>query len=111
MFRLLGNINSTFLFPNLIRYTGKVQAAFEIDCLSFRFLQNPEKRRQAKELRTPIAPLMKVGDVLMFDFRILHRGLANSNLQRNLNRPLLVLAFSIPSFHDTANWPGPSIFD
>ena len=28
---------------------------------------------------------------------------------RKINRPLLVLAFSIPSFHDTANWPGPSM--
>lgn len=76
-----------------------------------RLLYNPERRHLAKtsmyEMETPVAPLMNVGDVLLFDFRLLHRGLAN---ELTANRPLLVLVFSIPSFHDTANWPGPSIF-
>ena len=77
-----------------------------------RYMYNPKTRSKAKqmfEMPRPVSPLMNVGDALMFDFRILHRGLANTSL-RNINRPLLVLAFSIPSFHDTANWPGPSIF-
>ena len=75
-----------------------------------RYMYNPKTRSKAKQLAPPVTPLMNVGDVLLFDFRILHRGLANTDL-RNINRPLLVLAFSLPSFHDTANWPGPSIFE
>lgn len=78
-----------------------------------RLLYNPQRRNQAKalfEMERPVQPLLQVGDVLLFDFRILHRGLANTDV-RQINRPFLVLAFSIPSFQDTANWPGPSIFD
>lgn len=77
-----------------------------------RLLQNPQTRAQAKArpYPLPVKPFMNVGDVLIFDFRILHRGMGNKSI-RNINRPVLVLAFSIPSFHDTANWPGPSIFE
>ena len=70
--------------------------------------QAQSKMRQSDH--QPIAPLLNVGDVLMFDFRTLHRGLSNID-EREINRPMLVLAFSIPSFEDEANWPGPSIFD
>lgn len=76
-----------------------------------RLLQNPAKRDEAKPMHLwppAVKPMLKLGDVLMFDFRILHRGIGNT---AHMNRPLLVLAFSIPSFHDTANWPGPSIFE
>ena len=69
-----------------------------------------EKIVAQSNFETPIAPFLNVGDVLMFDFRLLHRGLSNID-EREINRPMLVLAYSIPTFQDTANWPGPSIFD
>ena len=68
----------------------------------------PNQKQQAHQnLRMPLTPLLNVGDVLMFDFRTMHRGLENID-KRSINRPMLVLAFSIPSFEDEANWPGPS---
>lgn len=71
----------------------------------------PSRKQQAhRNLKSPVGPLMNVGDVLMFDFRTMHRGLANID-ERNINRPMLVLAFSLPNFQDKANWPGPSIFE
>ena len=69
-----------------------------------------EKLVAQSQFDSPIAPLLNVGDVLIFDFRLLHRGLSNID-EREMNRPMLVLAYSIPTFQDTANWPGPSIFD
>ena len=59
----------------------------------FLYSDNADTRSQAKPMGpTTVTPLMNVGDVLMFDFRTLHRGLANTALR---NRPMLVLAFSI----------------
>jgi len=70
----------------------------------------------------PLAPLLQVGDALVFDYRLLHRGLPNiSNLPSSnattstaptsvpRNRPMLVLTFSSPWFHDVKNWPNRSI--
>ncbi|CAB9525966.1 Phytanoyl-CoA dioxygenase (PhyH) [Seminavis robusta] len=58
------------------------------------------------ELRKPYAPELKLGDALIFDYRILHRGKPNRSKK---HRPMLVLAFSEPWFTDVKNWPQRSL--
>lgn len=55
-----------------------------------------------------VAPTLKVGDVLVFDYRVLHRGKENLT---NKMRPMLVLTFSLPTFVDEKNWPERSLWD
>lgn len=45
-----------------------------------------------KELRSPCMPLLDVGDALIFDYRILHRGRAN--LSKTITRPILVITLA-----------------
>lgn len=61
-----------------------------------------------KNLRTPVAPLLDKGDALVFDYRVLHRGLANTSLR---NRTILVLTLSKTWFQDVLNFPSRSIND
>ncbi|KAL7542698.1 hypothetical protein ACHAXR_012003, partial [Thalassiosira sp. AJA248-18] len=87
-----------------------------------------------KTLRPAVAPEMRMGDVLLFDYRILHRGRANMNdeittdvVDTNNNdeeicskeekggeyvrhRPVLVLTFARRWFVDVCNFPKRSIF-
>ena len=58
----------------------------------------------------PVSPLLNVGDILLFDYRTLHRGLSNAQ-HTYQNRPILVVTFSIPTFHDVENWPKRSLFE
>ncbi|CAB9531172.1 Phytanoyl-CoA dioxygenase (PhyH) [Seminavis robusta] len=62
-----------------------------------------------KELRPPVAPLLDEGDVLVFDYRVLHRGKANTT--HDTNRPILVLTFSQPWYKDVCNFPKNSLYD
>lgn len=59
-------------------------------------------------LKPPFAPTMNVGDILVFDYRLLHRG--KPNLSR-INRPMLVFTFSHPWFQDAKNWPKRSLYE
>eukprot|EP01038_Epipyxis_sp_PR26KG_P013866 gene13866-18597_t len=61
-----------------------------------------------KQVKPSQTPLLKRGSVLMFDYRVLHRGLKNSS---NLPRPILVYTFAKPWFKDMLNFPTRSIFD
>eukprot|EP00522_Entomoneis_paludosa_P008041 CAMPEP_0172450244 /NCGR_PEP_ID=MMETSP1065-20121228/8669_1 /TAXON_ID=265537 /ORGANISM="Amphiprora paludosa, Strain CCMP125" /LENGTH=302 /DNA_ID=CAMNT_0013202023 /DNA_START=150 /DNA_END=1058 /DNA_ORIENTATION=- len=61
-----------------------------------------------KTLRAPVTPLLKAGDALVFDYRILHRGLANTTKDRN--RYMLVITVSQPWFQDMLNFPKRSMF-
>jgi hypothetical protein len=56
-----------------------------------------------KTLKPPQWPSLQVGDLLMFDYRILHRGRANTTQQQNRN--FLVLTFAEPWFDDMLNFP------
>ena len=60
-----------------------------------------------KTLRKPIAPKLDVGDALLFDYRVLHRGLVNLSD----DRPILVLTYAKCWFKDSVNFPTRSIFD
>lgn len=62
-----------------------------------------------KTLRPPALPLLKKGDMLLFDYRVLHRGRQNSSLDQN--RTMLVMTFSKPWFKDVLNYPRGSIID
>ena len=58
--------------------------------------------RARKTLRAPETPLLDEGDVLVFDYRLLHRGRAN---QSDSNRTILVLTVAKPWFRDVLNFP------
>lgn len=61
-----------------------------------------------KTLQNPVAPVLSAADVLIFDYRVLHRGLANSSTR---NRSFLVLTVAKPWFKDILNFPSRSLDD
>jgi ectoine hydroxylase-related dioxygenase (phytanoyl-CoA dioxygenase family) len=61
-----------------------------------------------KKLRKTEAPCLKRGGALLFDYRVLHRGLANTSSRP---RPVLVYTFCKPFFKDLLNFPSYSVFD
>jgi Phytanoyl-CoA dioxygenase (PhyH) len=63
-----------------------------------------------KTLRPVVAPLLRKSDCLIFDYRLLHRGLAHTctNISQRL---LLNLTISLPWFRDVVNFPRRSLYD
>jgi len=61
-----------------------------------------------KKLRGTKAPCLPRGSALLFDYRCLHRGLANTSSRP---RPVLVYTFAKPFFRDLLNFPHTSVFD
>jgi hypothetical protein len=57
---------------------------------------------RAKMWKLLVRPQLQVSDVLLFDCRILHFGLANTSL--NIERPLLYTNMTMHWFHDPKNW-------
>lgn len=49
-----------------------------------------------------VRPHVDVGDVILFDCRILHFGLGNYSTA--INRPILYVNYHHPSFRDPKNW-------
>ena len=49
-----------------------------------------------------VRPSLELGDVVLFDCRVLHFGLANTST--NLDRPLLYVNYTSSWFHDPKNW-------
>jgi Phytanoyl-CoA dioxygenase (PhyH) len=75
-----------------------------------------------RTLRPCVAPTLTLGDCLVFDYRLLHRGLANAttttpldtepNIQAcSINRTILVVAIAQPWFKDVVNFPQKSLYD
>jgi ectoine hydroxylase-related dioxygenase (phytanoyl-CoA dioxygenase family) len=60
-----------------------------------------------KTLQAPVWPSLSLGDLLIFDYRILHRGRANRSNQR---RNYLVLTYAEPWFQDVLNFPKRSMY-
>ena len=60
------------------------------------------------KLRKPAMPLLRAGDALLFDYRILHRGRANFG---DIDRPIFVMTFAKRTFKDRLNFPSKSIND
>lgn len=65
-------------------------------------------RLRNDELSTPVAPTLKTGDILIFYYRVIHRGKPNFS---DSNRPVLVLTLSLKWFQDEKNWPPRSLYD
>ena len=61
-----------------------------------------------KKLRAVDAPNLEKGSVLLFDYRILHRGKANTT---PTPRPVLVYTFAKPTYIDNMNFPRNSVHD
>ena len=61
-----------------------------------------------KKLRAVDCPTLEKGSVLMFDYRILHRGKANNSTE---SRPVLVYTFAKPFYIDNMNFPHKSVMD
>ena len=49
----------------------------------------------------PVVPRLDVGDVLIFDYRLVHRGEKN---QAPTDRPVVFLSYSVPWFFDVPNF-------
>jgi len=54
-----------------------------------------------------VAPLLKMGDALVYDQRTVHRGTANTS---NETRPLLYLLFKRPWYQETINFGEEALF-
>lgn len=61
-----------------------------------------------KTLRAPVWPALIEQDVVVFDYRVLHRGRANTT---QINRHVLVLTYCEPWFEDVVNFPKRSMLD
>ena len=64
--------------------------------------QNNTANPKLKWIQSLVRPLLDVGDVLLFDCRILHFGLANTS--PTVQRPLLYTNVTQHWFHDPKNW-------
>jgi len=60
----------------------------------------------SKRLKPVETPEVAMGAVLLFDYRVLHRGTANRS---PLPRPILVITFAKPWFKDVLNFPKRSL--
>lgn len=64
--------------------------------------------RCRKTLRPPVWSALSMGDVVVFDYRVLHRGRANNT---DKNRFVLVCTFCHSWFEDVLNFPKRSMMD
>ena len=53
-----------------------------------------------------MAPCVRKGDVLLFDYRVLHRGLANHSDDA---RPVAYMVYAAPGASDRHNFPSTSL--
>eukprot|EP00536_Pseudo-nitzschia_multiseries_P014707 jgi/Psemu1/215686/e_gw1.756.26.1 len=76
--------------------------------------------RCRKTLRAPVWPELAVGDAIVLDYRVLHRGRANRSGGSSsgssitlpaTNRNYLVLSYSEPWFDDVLNFPKRSLYE
>lgn len=54
---------------------------------------------------SPIVPLLQKGQILLFDYRTLHRGLGNTNVEGGLARTLAYVVYTRGSITDVHNFP------
>eukprot|EP01040_Poterioochromonas_malhamensis_P000200 gene200-209_t len=60
-----------------------------------------------KQIKAPVKPIVKKGSILIFDYRVLHKGCANKS---NEVRPILVFTFAKSWYKDNLNFPSRSVF-
>jgi len=56
----------------------------------------------------PIAPCLAVGEVLIFDYRVTHRGMANTSME---SRPVAYLTYCQQGVEDDYSFPDTSLFE
>ncbi|KAG5177617.1 hypothetical protein JKP88DRAFT_264963 [Tribonema minus] len=61
------------------------------------------------ETAPSISPQLQAGDAVLYDARLLHRGLGNSS--KSTRRPILYVNFQRSWFEDQQNWGQESVFD
>ena len=71
------------------------------------FQQDPDLLSRIDYRGEPIVPLLKAGTVLLFDYRLAHRGLENKG---DTHRPILYQTFAAPWFQDVRNFPDRRLF-
>lgn len=64
--------------------------------------ENWSVNTEPRVLQNLVRPSLDVGDVLLFDCRVLHFGLANTS--KDVERPLLYTNMTQVWFHDPKNW-------
>jgi len=99
------------VFIPLVNYNSELNGPTEIRPGSQKLTRNLAKQilaaKAKKTLRPPTSPLLTMGDVLIFDYRVLHRGKANNSMN---SRPVLVLTYAREWFKDKLNFPKRSIY-
>jgi hypothetical protein len=83
--------------PRTHHLGGDVESMFE---------QDPDLLRRIGYDGTPMTPLLGAGSMLLFDYRLVHRGLANRS---PVPRPLLYLTYARPWFRDARSFPERSL--
>ena len=58
--------------------------------------------RQEEHTCSPVAPLLQPGEMLLFDYRCVHNGLANHSAER---RAIAYVNYSAPGVRDAHNFP------
>jgi hypothetical protein len=89
--------------------TAFIQASHK---LSFTASLSPDwsVTQEPQVLQNLVRPSLELGDILLFDCRILHFGLANTS--KNTERPILYTNMTQAWFHDPKNWDDrATIFD
>ena len=72
-------------------------------------LGSHRRRADAKRMRQDgVSVMCDAGDALLFDYRVLHRGGANSSSEE---RPLLYFTYARPWFTDATNYSAVSLLD
>jgi len=91
------------VFIPLVNVTSNMGPTEILPASHFHTRQPSPMKIDPGTLKAPVAPTLNLGDVLIFDYRVLHRG--RPNLSSDKDRPYLNLILSQPWFKDVKNWP------
>jgi hypothetical protein len=81
--------------------TAFIHGSHRIDFVA-QFIRSDAADLDARVYDSMVRPRMNLGDVVLFDCRILHFGLGNAS--KDTERPMLYCNFTQPWFHDRKNW-------
>lgn len=75
-----------------------------------RQVEDPDDDMEEGRMTKIIAPLVSVGDALIYDYRICHRGTSNLSASQT-TRPMLYLMYARPWFKEHLNFGNEHLFD
>jgi ectoine hydroxylase-related dioxygenase (phytanoyl-CoA dioxygenase family) len=93
---------------NINHTNGPTEFRPSSQCLTRDFQKQYLAAFIGKRLKPIVAPCLSKGDVLLFDYRVLHRGKSNSS---DSPRPILVFTFAKSFFRDVLNFSKRSLFE